>query len=70
MNREIEKLLSEKLEYLGSDVRRSNGDELTQWRLPNGEVIEIIVLENYDREMKILEDNRNNNNESPYGKGE
>lgn len=55
MNREVEQLLSTQFEYLGSDTRKSNGDEITQWRTIQGNIIEIVVLEEDNREMEILD---------------
>lgn len=55
MNKEVEQLLSTQFEYLGSDTRKSNGDEITQWRTNEGDIIEIVVLEEDNREMEILD---------------
>jgi hypothetical protein len=51
MNREVKELLLKHCTYVGSDLRNSNGDEITQWILPNGEIVEIIVLDGNDLEM-------------------
>ena len=54
MNREVEKLLSERFHYLGSGLSSNyNGNEITQWQLPDGTVVEIIVLEEDDRELDL-----------------